>query len=127
MPRDFDLYERTLWNSEHLDVKGTHPETDYKDDNRRPAQGWDDANLVFSGRPDGLHAPAIDLDIAAFMVPSSTLGHSHLYINNPVSWWRYRRLLRELFMCGIINEGFYKASIERKGTFLRRPGYLKPN
>lgn len=69
----------------------------------------------------GMHAPALDLDVPHTLIPSSTPGHSHLYIDVPMSWWRYKRLLKALAKAGIIEKGFVKASIARGHTDLRVP------
>ncbi len=85
-----------------------------------------DATLVSSEIVDSdLHAPAIDLDIPAYLIPSSTPGHSHLYIDAEISWEKYERLLFAMADAGIIEEGYYLASVARHGSFLRRPGVLK--
>ncbi len=38
----------------------------------------------------------------------------------------YKRLLDVMFEVGLIEEGFYKASIKNKQTMVRRPGRFKP-
>ena len=85
----------------------------------------EEATLVASTTQRNTHAPAIDLDVPAFLVPSSTPGHSHLYIDVEMSWWKYRVLLWVLKFTGIIEPGYYRASIHRKASFLRRPGVMK--
>jgi hypothetical protein len=85
------------------------------------------ATLVSSkidGKP-GLHAPAIDLDIPAALVPSSTPGHSHLYIDAEIPLDDYLDLLRVMVRCGLVEPGFYQAARKRKQTMLRRPGIKK--
>jgi hypothetical protein len=72
------------------------------------------------------HAPALDIDVPAFLVPSSTPGHSHLYIDLEMPWWRYRIMLWALKVAGVIEPGYYRASVQRKGTHLRKPGVKKP-
>jgi hypothetical protein len=84
-------------------------------------------NLVsseISGRK-GLHAPALDLDLPAYLIPSSTPGHSHLYIDVEIPWWRYRVMLWAMAYAGVIERGYYRASVARKGTHLRQPGVKK--
>ena len=71
------------------------------------------------------HAPALDLDVPAFMVESSTPGHSHLFIDVKMSWRKYKKLLKVLGECGILEEGYVKASIARQGSFLRLPWIKK--
>ena len=81
------------------------------------------ANLVTSiMRHDRkMHVPVLDIDVPHLLVDSSTPGHSHLYIDVPMSWWRYRMLLRQLAKCGIIEKGYYQASVRRKHTAVRLP------
>lgn len=71
------------------------------------------------------HVIAIDLDIEAALIPSSTPGHHHLVINAPISWSDYAELLRLLARIGVIEQGFCDASLERKETFLRLPWIRK--
>ena len=98
--------------------------TDYG--TRRPADR-SDGTLVSSRCGDGFHMPALDLDFQVSLVPSSTGGHYHLYLNKRMRWWRYRILLRVLRFVGIIEPGYYKASIRRRATYLWRPGLHKQN
>lgn len=79
------------------------------------------ADLVTSELTDGRHAPAIDLDVPAYLVPSRTEGNHHLYIEVPCSWRQYRRLLKALRDCGIIEPGYYRASVKAGRTHLRKP------
>lgn len=41
-------------------------------------------------------------------------------------WWRYRLLLKAMVVAGIVERGYYRASVKRKATFLRKPGEYKP-
>lgn len=83
------------------------------------------ANLVSSKLANGLHVPTLDLDVPHHFEPSSTPGHSHLYIDVPMSWRKYKRLLRALCRAGIIEKGFCKFSILRGASFVRKPGVSK--
>jgi len=85
------------------------------------------ANVVSSLLTNGKHAPAIDLDIKARLVPSSTPGHSHLYIDHELTWEQYRKLLEVMRDLGLVQEGFYKSAVRRGTTFLRLPHVRKPN
>jgi hypothetical protein len=93
---------------------------------RRPA-GPNTGTLVSSLCDDGWHMPALDIDFTTTLVPSTTGGHYHLYLNKRMRWWRYRILLRALKFAGIIEPGYYKASIRRRSTYLWRPGLYKQN
>lgn len=91
------------------------------------------ANLIGSqsepwlGIGAGLHLPVIDIDWPCELLPSSTAGHHHLYIDSPMSWREYRKLLKALYKAHIIEEGFYKSSLKYKQTFVRKPGVMKPD
>lgn len=84
-----------------------------------------EANLVGSRRADGLHAPALDLDHRAHLVPSTTAGHFHLYIDVPMTWRAYRRLLRAFYRAGILDRSVYWRSLDRGSTYVRPPGVQK--
>jgi hypothetical protein len=83
----------------------------------------EDANLLTSdalGRP-GIHRVAIDVDLPAKLLPSSTPGHSHLYIDVDIPWDKYKKLLEVLADCDIIERGYARASIKRGYTSVRPP------
>lgn len=86
----------------------------------------DNANLVSSKCLNGKHAPVIDVDIPIYVVPSSQLGHHHLYIDKEISWNNYVRILKALEHAGIIETGYLKASLEREYTAVRPVGITKP-
>ena len=85
----------------------------------------DEANLVASLRGDGLHSPAFDIDSPVHVIPSSTPGHHHLYLERPITWRTYRRLLRALHRAGYVESGVYWRSLDRGATFLRLPWIRK--
>lgn len=84
-----------------------------------------EANLVSSKCEDGFHRPIIDLDVPHRLVPSSTEGHSHLYIDVPMRFWRYALLLAALRLAGVIEKGYFAWSIRRRASFARLPGVYK--
>lgn len=63
----------------------------------------------------------LDIDMSCRLIETSTPGHHHLYIDQPMTWRRYKRLLKALVKAGIIEKNYYKASLARKGTHLRPP------
>lgn len=95
----------------------------------------DHANVVSSVRKPGLwedqknvaHNVAIDLDVPAYLVPSSTGGHSHLYVDVPkgIPHHRYMALLSALADAGIIEPGYAAVSIKRGRSDLRLPWVAK--
>jgi hypothetical protein len=71
------------------------------------------------------HAVLLDLDVPAYLVPSSRPGHTHLYIDVRVTEERYFDLLDQLADCGVIEHGYASASKKKGGTFLRLPWIKK--
>lgn len=82
---------------------------------------WFDLDL----KPTPMHAVLLDLDVPAYLVPSSREGHSHLYIDVPVQEEAYFKLLDALAECQIIERGYAAASKKKGGTFLRLPWVKK--
>ena len=68
-----------------------------------------------------VHAVALDLDVPAYLVPSSTPGHSHLYVDVKVPHHRYMALLSALADAGVIEKGYAEVSIRRGHSDLRLP------
>jgi hypothetical protein len=91
------------------------------------------ANLITSLMPGiplapagGVHKPVIDIDLPAQLVPSSTPGHYHLYLDVEVPWDAYVDLLEALAAAGIVEHGYVSASIARGYTAVRPPWVRKP-
>jgi len=80
------------------------------------------AMLVGSLCKDGNHAPVLDIDFQAQLLPSTTPGHFHLYLDKKMSWEKYGQLLEALYEAGIIQRGFYENSIARKQSMVLLPG-----
>lgn len=104
--------------------------TGYNDDEARTEKPADECNVITSElAQEGLwgaqHRVLLDLDIAAELIPSSTPGHSHLYIDVRAQWEAVENLLDALVACGVIEEGYANASKLRKHTALRMPGVVK--
>jgi len=86
-----------------------------------------DANVVTSLLSDGSHAPVLDIDFGAQLIPSSAPGHFHLYLDKAMTWRKYRRLLKALGSAGILEPGYVGASLRRGHSAVRRPGIHKPS
>lgn len=106
----------------------------YSQEQREPAKDIAEANISTSIREDvgdpfadPVHALLIDLDIPAWLVPSSTPGHSHLYVDVAIQQSAYFRLLDALADAGVIQRGYADSSKARGGTALRLPWIKKPN
>lgn len=78
-----------------------------------------------SAGPNDLHYPLLDLDVAVHLVPSSTPGHSHLYVDKPMTWEKYQALLGALQEAGILEAGFVTAAKLRGHSALRLPWVKK--
>lgn len=72
-----------------------------------------------------LHKPVLDIDVPAILVPSSTPGHSHLYIDHAMPWDNYVKVLKALGEVGILQPGYVRASLQRESTWLRLPWIKK--
>lgn len=70
---------------------------------------------------DRKHALLLDLDIPAYLVPSSTPGHSHLYVDVEIGEHDYFSLLDQLARCGVIQQGVANSARRKGGTSLRLP------
>ena len=76
--------------------------------------------------PGGVkHKILLDIDHNALLVPSSTEGHWHLYIDHTIEWKKYCALLLALAEAGVIEDGYAQASIRREQTHLRVPWLSK--
>ena len=67
----------------------------------------------------GLHKVVLDIDLPAVLVPSSTPGHHHLYIDHELPWPKYEALLWALEAAGLIENGYAGASSARGHTAAR--------
>lgn len=91
--------------------------------------GWN-ANVLSSEKMDApeswpTHTIMLDLDVPHKLVPSSTPGHSHLYIDVDLDPHRYEALLVALRDAGIIQTGILQQFDVHGATFLRLPDVKK--
>jgi hypothetical protein len=77
------------------------------------------------GSPTDKHKVILDIDLRARLIPSSTPGHFHLYIDKEISWDRYIVLMHALSDAGIVEPGYVGASIARGYTAARLPWVKK--
>ena len=76
--------------------------------------------------PRGTHKPVLDIDLPVKLIPSSTEGHFHLFIDKEMSWKDYTKLLDVLAEVGIIEQGFSRVSQgSRQHTAVRLPWVKK--
>lgn len=71
------------------------------------------------------HHILLDIDRPAYLLPSSTPGHHHLYIGAGVPWGSIVKLLDALEDCGVLDTGYVEASKKRGYTTLRLPWVRK--
>jgi hypothetical protein len=100
------------------------------------------ATLVSSNRGDYMHLPALDLDWNAddrvgnplvtygiqgdyLLVPSSTPGHWHLFVDQSLTWREYSGLLDQLRKTGFITEGYAWLCTHMRQSMVRVPGRFK--
>lgn len=81
----------------------------------------DSEDMILHGR----HRPILDIDFPVVVLPSSTEGHHHLYLDKTLTWGQYRKLLEVLSEVGIIEANYAKASIARHHTAVRLPWIKK--
>jgi hypothetical protein len=130
------MIRRTFWKCPTLDSaltdeQGGTFDARLRETDRYKVTAEDEANLVGSlieGARDGvgLHAPVLDLDFPARLVPSTTEGHFHLYLDVPMTWRTYHDLLLALGRAGVLEPNYVAASLARRQTFVRKPGVVKP-
>lgn len=108
------LYKDVKWSDEYGHTRF-----------RREAARMDEAEVVSSEIGNGMHAPVLDFDIPAALIPSSTPGHSHLYINHPMTWRQYKRVLKAMGKAGILEKGYVEASLMRMHSAVRVPWLKK--
>ena len=91
----------------------------------------DEADIVSSEfrkrRPNARaqHMVVLDIDVPIAVIPSSTPGHSHLFIDARMSWDEYSDVLSALANAGIIEAGYAAASKARGFSAVRLPWVRK--
>lgn len=122
-----DSFGRKYYKIEKLNDSGTCPEND----NRRQCSK-EEANLISSetvgkvpeidGTPQ--HCPVIDLDLPCRLIPSSTRGHFHLYIDHPVPQDKYLAMIQAMADAGVV-QPFYAEAAKLRGATFVRPEWVK--
>lgn len=116
------MTERTYWISTTVLQHDNYETIKVEERTQVP---FEDATLVSSKLADGQHAPALDIDLPCTLLESTTPGHFHLFIDKPMSWRRYKAILRALKNADVIEDGYYGASVRRRMTMLRLPHIKK--
>lgn len=90
---------------------------------------FEDANVVTSESSrtqwTNKHRPVLDLDFPAALIPSTTKGHFHLFLDKELEWDKYEALLKAMAAAGLLEQGYVDASIRRKRTTVRLPWQRK--
>ena len=102
-------------------------------DKEKKQQKWEErpvqeANMITSLDTTGyggVHRPVLDFDFDAQLIPSSTEGHHHLFIDKLMSTDNYFKLLDVMAEVGLLQEGFVKNSKQRGATSVRLPWISK--
>lgn len=106
-----------------------------KPDDREAVATLGEADVVsslfkspFGSELDTYHALVLDIDHPCWLIPSTTPGHYHLYVDVPggIPEQAWRRLLDELAYCKVIEPGYASASKARGFSSARLPWVAKP-
>lgn len=117
------LYKVLRWKQESRDGA-------YIDD--REVSTLDDASVVSSLVTDSrdswmgeMHKVVLDIDHDSELIPSSTPGHFHLYIDREIPRDKYFALLAAMVDAGLIEDGYVEAAKRRGFTCVRLPWIKK--
>lgn len=136
MIRRMTWHSKVNWNAPDYIEAGEFGDDDEgkpKGDGREITERLEDVEAVSSlksgylNEPDGcrFHGLLIDLDVPAWLVPSSTQGHGHLYVDlhlNEDKLWPFLEAAAEI---GLVEEGYVRACKSRGMTSLRAPWVRK--
>lgn len=87
---------------------------------------FDDEYPFFADCMGTLFWPELRFDVPMTIVPSTTPGHHHLYLEHEMPWEHYRRFLRALGAVDILEQGYVAAAERREMTMLVKPGMKNP-
>jgi hypothetical protein len=110
---------RTTWHIPHLWAGRVN------DGAERVRAGY--GNAICSLTPDGQHLPVVDLDVPARLEPSGTPGHSHLYLDVPMTWAQYSTLLHALCAAGVVQLPHFVRAVDCGATFVSPGAGRKPH
>lgn len=132
--RDGIKLVKGTWLRHLITRKAKHLQHDSKqfvrnqDEWERPTADLDEADLLtsrFQGEGIETHALLLDLDVEHTYLPSTQEGHGHLLVNVKLSRERWKHLMKSLALAGVIEQGYYDASMARGYASLRLPGTKK--
>ena len=123
------LEDRELWrihDFEFVDEPLLYSLIKYNSkENRTRVENPEEADVSGSLLPSGKHKTIIDLDFNHRYVKSTTGEHAHLYLNIPISKFRWFVLQCALRYARVVEPGFFLWSIRRGQNFARLPGVEK--
>lgn len=108
--------ERTRWDIPHA-WQGRI------DDGARPDPH---GAAVSSLTADGRHLPVLDIDVPARLEASRRPGHAHLYLDVPMTWAVYSRLLHALADAGVIEAPHFVRAVDCGATYVTPGPAPKP-
>lgn len=76
------------------------------------------------GRLDPM--PPLPIDATLTLVPSTSPGHFHLYIEKELRWDDYLRLLKAFVKAGLVEKAYCRSAARRGMTMLVKPGMRNP-
>lgn len=132
-----ELADRLTWHTEvRWDVPDYVDDKAYVDDGRHVTTDLDEVEAFSSRWTDQpphaaddpgseVHGILIDLDVPAWLIPSSTSGHGHLYVDLPVLVGDLWDFLDAAVRVGLVEEGYVNACKARGMTSLRAPWVTK--
>lgn len=99
----------------------------YEADDLPEAVSLQEAKIITSELKDhpGFHAPVLDFDFPVTVIPSTTPGHYHLYLDQMVNELQYYVLMNSLANAGLLEEGYARASVSRGYSAVRLPWVYK--
>lgn len=71
------------------------------------------------------HKLIVDIDLPAYIVPSSTPGHGHLYVDKELEWRDLLSVLYALADAGIVERRYAEACEDQGMTCVRAPWIKK--
>lgn len=86
---------------------------------------YESPNGVSSKTRDGKQMPILDLDFDHHYEKSTATGHGHLYLNRPISHFRWVVLMCALRFAQVIEPGYFLWSLRRGHNQIRYPGLKK--
>lgn len=77
-------------------------------------------------KPDGGAAATLfTLNVGAKLLPSSTEGHFHLYIDHETTWNKFLQLMGVMYAAGFLGLDYFQMCVQSEMSFVRKPGVTK--